>query len=414
MTLNAPAIEDLLREEAPQVLGALVRRFGHFDIAEEAVQDALLSASQQWPRGAIPENPRSWLIRVAYRRMVDTLRAESADRRREEQYVFDASLPAPGDRIDHDDSLNLLLMCCHPVLSSGSRIALTLRAVGGLTTTEIAHAYGVTEQTMAVRISRAKQQIRKSGSRFEIAAEDFGQRVSDVLHVLYLIFNEGYTVTAGAHLTRTDLTTEAIRLTRLLHGLLPDQAEPRALLALMLLTDSRRSTRSTSSGELVPLDQQDRDRWDRAMIAEGLDLVRAAWTPGSVGAYQLQAAIAALHASASTAEQTDWEQISALYLALEQIEPTGPVLLSRVVAVAHAFGAARALELLDGIDEEHGLLAHPLTRQRAHAVRAHLKRAAGASEAARADFLAAAETTRNEAELRYLREQADIGRAELE
>lgn len=403
------AIEDLLRTEAPQVLGALVRRFGHFDIAEEATQDALLAASQQWRRGAIPDHPRSWLIRVAYRRMVDALRAESADRRREEQYVasephasFASAAPA-----DHDDSLNLLLLCCHPALSSASRTALTLRAVGGLTTAEIAHAYGVTEQTMAVRISRAKQQIRKSGARFEfLADDDFPSRLSAVMRVLYLIFNEGYTVTAGTELTRTDLTREAIRLTRLLHALVPDDPEPTGLLALMLLIDSRRATRSDADGELIPLPDQDRSRWDQESIREGSDLIRAVWSRGNVGTYRLQAAIAAVHASAAIAEQTDWAQIAALYLALEQVEPSGLVMLARVVAVAHAFGHARATALLEELDREHGLLQHPLTRHRAHAIRAHLREAEGDPTAAREDFLAAADMTTNEPESRYLSRKA--------
>lgn len=408
MTTRPDAIEDLLRTEAPQVLGALVRRFGHFDIAEEATQDALLAASQQWRPDAVPAQPRSWLIRVAYRRMVDALRAESADRRREEQYVASEphtpfSHPSPAD---HDDSLNLLLLCCHPALSSASRIALTLRAVGGLTTAEIAHAYGVTEQTMAVRISRAKQQIRNSGARFEFAADDdLPTRLSAVMRVLYLIFNEGYTVTTGTELTRTDLTGEAIRLARLLHALVPDDPEPTGLLALMLLIDSRRATRATTDGDLIPLSDQDRTRWDQASIREGSELIRAAWSQGDVGTYRLQAAIAAVHASAPTAEQTDWAQIAALYLALEQVEPSGPVRLARVVAVAHAFGPARAIALLEELDREHGLLQHPLTQHRALAIRAHLREAEG-DPAARADFLAAADMTTNEPEHRYLSRKA--------
>lgn len=410
MTGRPDAIEHLLRHEAPQVLGALVRRFGHFDIAEEAVQDALLAASQQWRPDTLPEHPRSWLIRVAYRRMVDTLRAESADRRREEEYVTAESTfqPPRAGSADHDDSLNLLLLCCHPSLSSASRVALTLRAVGGLTTAEIAHAYGVTEQTMAVRISRAKQQIRKSGTRFEfVDSDDLADRVSAVMRVLYLIFNEGYTVTTGAQLTRTDLTGEAIRLARLLHAHLPDDAEPAGLLALMLLIDSRRSTRTAANGDLVPLAEQDRSRWDRAMIHEGSELIRTAWSLGNVGTYQLQAAIAAVHASAPAAEATDWKQIAALYLALEQVEPSGPVMLARVVAVAHAFGSTRANALLKQLDRDHGLLQDPLTRHRAHAIRAHLREAEGDAPAARADFLAAAEMTQNEPESRYLSRKAD-------
>ncbi|AZS47705.1 RNA polymerase sigma factor [Microbacterium oxydans] len=410
MTARTQAIEDLLRTEAPQVLGALVRRFGHFDIAEEAVQDALLTASQQWHPDALPEHPRSWLIRIAYRRMIDTLRAESADRRREEEYV--ASQPNPplshSPLTDHDDSLNLLLLCCHPALSSASRIALTLRAVGGLTTAEIAHAYGVTEQTMAVRISRAKQQIRKSGARFDLTVDDdFSSRLSAVMRVLYLIFNEGYTVTTGSALTRTDLTGEAVRLTRLLHTLVPEDPEPAGLLALMLLIDSRRATRTTANGDLIPLADQDRTQWDHAMIREGTELIQTAWAHGNVGTYRLQAAIAAVHASAPGAEETDWKQIAALYLALEQVEPSGLVMLARVVAVAHAFGPARANALLEQLDRDHRLLQHPLTRHRAHAIRAHLREAEGDTAAAREDFLAAADLTKNEPESRYLSRKAD-------
>ncbi|TSD57985.1 RNA polymerase sigma factor [Aeromicrobium piscarium] len=401
--MTGPSIEDLLRQEVPQVLGALVRRFGRFDIAEEATQEALIAASRQWREGAVPEHPRAWLIRVAYRRMIDMLRSESADRRREEQYVIAETMSPPIQIPGYDDSLHLLLLCCHPALTFGSRIALTLRAVGGLTTAEVAHAYGVTEQTMAVRISRAKQQLRTNGVRFETTVDDdVEQRITAVMRVLYLIFNEGYTVTAGPGLTRTDLTAEAIRLTRLLCALLPDHPEPTALLALMLLTDARRPARTTVDGHLIPLPEQDRGRWDRAMLAEGTERARAAWTPRSVGSFQLQAAIAAVHASAPTAEDTDWPQIAALYLALEQAEPTGPVMLSRVVAVAQAFGVEPARELFDRLDREHDLLGHPLTRQRAHAIRAHLDDAAGQTSEARSDFLAAAEMTQNESEARYL------------
>jgi len=407
VTARPDAIEHLLRTEAPQVLGALVRRFGHFDIAEEAVQDALLAASQQWRTDELPENPRSWLIRVAYRRMIDSLRAESSDRRRETEYVASERALNSPHPADYDDSLNLLLLCCHPALSSASRIALTLRAVGGLTTAEIAHAYGVTEQTMAVRISRAKQQIRKSGARFESIDDDFSGRLSAVMRVLYLIFNEGYAVTMGAELTRADLTGEAIRLARLLHALVPDDPEPAGLLALMLLIDSRRATRATANGDLIPLADQDRTLWDQATIDEGSELIRAAWSEGDVGTYRLQAAIAAVHASAALAEETDWEQIAALYLALEQVEPSGLVMLARVVAVAHAFGPARADDLLRQLDREHGLLQHPLTRHRAHAIRAHLREADGDAAAARADFLAAADMTNNESESRYLSRKAD-------
>lgn len=389
------------------MVGALTRRFGRFDAAEDATQEALLAASRQWPEQGIPEEPRSWLIRVGYRRMIDAIRAEQAERRREEEYTLaDTRLVGAAGPLDVDDSLNLLLLCCHPVLSSASQIALTLRAVGGLTTTEISHAYGVTEQTMAVRISRAKQHLRRAGARFEFTpADDLSARLDSVMKVLYLIFNEGYTASSGDRLVRTDLSAEAIRLTRMLHEQ-SSGSEPTALLALMLLTDARRPARLDERGELVPLAEQDRTLWDRTMIAEGTALAQSAWKRQPVGAYGLQAAIAAVHDEALTAEETDWPQIAALYLALEHLEPGGPVMLARVVAVAHAYGEQRALDLLDRLDREHGLLQHPLTSHRAHAIRAHLLERSGRPEAARADFLAAAELTANGVESRYLHAKA--------
>ncbi|WP_280346257.1 RNA polymerase sigma factor [Nocardia neocaledoniensis] len=400
------ALESALRAEAPHVVGALARRFGRFDAAEDAAQDAMLAAARQWPDEGIPDDPRSWLIRVGYRRMVDLIRAQEADRRRQEEY--EASRASAGQALAVDDSLHVLLLCCHPVLSPASRVALTLRAVGGLTTAEIARAYGVSEQTMAVRISRAKQQLRKAGARFEFAAaDDLTARVLTVRKVLYLVFNEGYTASAGAELVRADLAAEAIRLARLLHGQFPDDAESAGLLALMLLTHARRAARAGADGALVPLAEQDRSRWDRAMIAEGTALVEEAWPRGAVGAYQLQAAIAAIHAEAPSDAETDWPQIAALYLALEHLEPGGPVMLARVVAVAHAYGAQPALDLLETLDREHGLSQHPLTAHRAHAVRAHLLARSGSSATARTEFLAAAELTANDVEARYLQGKAE-------
>ncbi|MFD4422174.1 RNA polymerase sigma factor [Agromyces sp. NPDC058484] len=411
MTTHADALDRVLRAEAPHVVGALARRFGRFDAAEDAAQEALLAASQQWPADGIPSEPRAWLIRVGYRRMVDMIRSAQAERRREEEYVAGApEFVDPDTRValNVDDSLHLLLLCCHPVLSSGSQIALTLRAVGGLTTAEIAHAYGVTEQTMAVRISRAKQQLRKAGARFEFSAgDDLAARTTSVRKVLYLVFNEGYTASAGNRLVRADLAAEAIRLARLLHAQSPDDAEATGLLALMLLTDSRRAARADADGKLVPLADQDRGRWDRAMIAEGTGFIESVWSRGPVGPYQVQAAIAAVHAEATTADATDWRQIAALYVALERLEPSGPTMLARVVAVAHAFGAEQALELFDRLDREHGLRELPLTSHRAHAIRAHLLERAGRADAARADFLAAADLTENRVESRYLRGKAD-------
>jgi RNA polymerase sigma factor (sigma-70 family) len=322
MTATAPELEHLLRDEAPQVLGALVRRFGHFDIAEDAVQEALLAAAQQWPNHGIPDYPRGWLIRVGYRRMIDQLRAEQLRQRREYQL---ASQPTPASLEEPvaDDSLTLLFLCCHPILTPVSQVALTLRAVGGLTTTEIAHAYGVSEVAMGQRISRAKQQIKSAGGRFVLpSAENRGNRLTAVLQVLYLIFNEGYAATAGEQLHRVDLTTEAIRLTRMLHRLLPDEPEVAGLLALMLLSDARRPARATEAGDLITMEHQQRDLWDRTLTAEGTALITAAMRQRQVGPYQLQAAIAALHNGAPSYAETDWPQIAALYGWLEHLTPT--------------------------------------------------------------------------------------------
>nr|WP_202885562.1 sigma-70 family RNA polymerase sigma factor [Kribbella sandramycini] len=391
----------MLRAEAPQVLGALVRRFGRFDIAEDAVQEALLAASRAWADG-VPENPRSWLIRIGYRRMVDLLRSDQARRRREQE----AELAEPVHRGSAappsatDDSLTLLLLCCHPALPATSQVALTLRAVGGLTTTEIAHAYGATENTMGTRISRAKQQLAKAGARFTAPTDDDrAERVAAVMRVLYLIFNEGYTATAGDSLTRVDLTREAIRLTRLLVATLPDP-EAVGLLALMLLTESRRTARTGPAGELVPLEDQDRAHWDADLIREGTALLDGVWNQAEPGEYQLQAAIAATHAAPG---DTDWPQIAMLYLWLERCTPTAPVRLSRVVAVARAYGPTRGLALLDELD----LSDDPLTRQRERAVRAHLLEQTGETGKAAAHYREAAALTANEVEQQYLLSRAD-------
>jgi RNA polymerase sigma factor (sigma-70 family) len=400
MAALAPELEHLLRAEAPQVLGALVRRFGHFDIAEDAVQDALLAAAQQWPTHGLPEHPRGWLIRVGYRRMVDQLRADQLRQRREYRL---ASQPAPAsaDEPAADDSLTLLFLCCHPILSPVSQVALTLRAVGGLTTTEIAHAYGVTEVAMGQRISRAKQQIKAGGGRFVLpSAEDRADRLTAVLRVLYLIFNEGYAATAGEQLHRVDLTTEAIRLARMLHRLLPDEPEVAGLLALMLLTDARRPARSTDAGDLVTMEHQQRDLWDKALTAEGTALITAAMRRREVGPYQLQAAIAALHNGAPSYAETDWPQIAALYAWLDRLTPTPPVRLSRAVAVAMAYGPRRGIVLLDSLGDDS------LIRQRARAVRAHLLELDGDTRRAAELFREAATLTDNLAERRYLEGRA--------
>ncbi len=400
MAAPTSELEHLLRTKAPQVLGALVRRLGHFDVAEDAVQDALLAAAQQWPTQGIPEHPRGWLIRVGYRRMIDQLRADQLRQRREYQL---ASQPtqASTDEPAADDSLTLLFLCCHPILSPVSQVALTLRAVGGLTTAEIAHAYGVTEVAMGQRISRAKQQIKSAGGRFVLpSAEDREHRLTVVLQVLYLIFNEGYAATAGEQLHRVDLTTEAIRLTRMLHRLLPDEPEVAGLLALMLLNDARRPARSTDTGDLVTMEHQQRELWDKALTAEGTALITAAMRRRQVGPYQLQAAIAALHNEAPSYAETDWPQIAALYARLEQLTPTPPVRLSRAVAVAMAYGPRRGLALLDSLADD------PLIRQRERAVRAHLLELDGNTHEAAELFREAATLTDNLAERRYLEGRA--------
>ncbi|KAB1146268.1 RNA polymerase sigma factor [Micromonospora sp. AMSO12t] len=406
-------VEHLLRTEAPQVLGALVRRFGHFDVAEDAVQEALLAASRAWPVDGVPENPRSWLIRIGYRRMVDLLRSEGARRRRErEAGTAELAMREPARLAspppETDDSLTLLLLCCHPALSSSSQVALTLRAVGGLTTAEIAHAHGTTEGTMGTRISRAKQQLARAGARFTPPTDaDRHDRVTAVTRVLYLIFNEGYTASAGAELARVDLTREAIRLARMLHASLPDDAEAAGLLALMLLTESRRAARTGRDDELVPLDEQDRTRWNPDLIREGTALIDSVWNRREVGPYQLQAAIAAVHAGAGSPENTDWPQIAALYLWLERLHPTAPVRLSRVVAVARAYGPARGLALLDDLNRRFGLDREPLTRQRERAVRAHLLETTGDAQGAATRYREAAALTANQVERRYLLHRAD-------
>ncbi|GAA3396281.1 RNA polymerase sigma factor [Cryptosporangium minutisporangium] len=408
-----PDVEHLLRIEAPQVLGALVRRFGHFDLAEDAVQEALLAASRTWPVDGVPENPRSWLIRIGYRRMVDHLRADQARRRREQHVgLGDVAMQEPARRAEPpsetDDSLTLLLLCCHPALSSVSQVALTLRAVGGLTTAEIAHAYGTVEATMGTRISRAKQQLARVGARFTPPTDaDRADRIVAVMQVLYLIFNEGYTASAGDELARVDLTREAIRLTRMLRDSLPDDPEVAGLLALMLLTESRRAARTNADDALIPLDEQDRDRWNSDLIREGTQLIDSAWIRREIGPYQLQAAIAAVHAAAPSTDRTDWPQIAALYLWLERLSPTAPVRLSRVVAVANAYGAARGLALLDDLNRRHQLDEEPLTRQRERAVRAHLLEMTGDRRGAATLYREAATLTDNRVEQRYLLDRAD-------
>ncbi|MGN9908161.1 RNA polymerase sigma factor [Phytohabitans sp. LJ34] len=395
-------VEVLLRAHAPQVLTALVRHHGGFEACEDAVQEALLAAATQWPVEGVPANPRGWLIRVASRRRTELWRNETARRRREETVAL-LEPPEVEPLPEVDDTLTLLLLCCHPALTPASQVALTLRAVGGLTTGEIARAFLVPEATIGQRISRAKQRIKSTGAEFRLPPPDERPaRVAAVLRVLYLIFNEGYTATSGPALHRVELTAEAIRLARQLHARLPDDGEVAGLLALMLLTDARRPSRARPDGSLVPLAEQDRSRWDRAAIAEGVALVSTALTTTRVGQYQLQAAIAAVHDEAARAEDTDWAQILGLYDLLDRVAPGPMVTLNRVVAVAMVYGPRVALDQLDRAEADPALAGH----HRVHAVRAHLLDLAGEPEAAREQYRLAAKRTLSVPEQRYLEMRA--------
>lgn len=401
--------ENLLRELTPQVLGAVTRRFGDFGAAEDAVQEALLAAALQWPKEGLPDNPRGWLIQVAARRVTDHLRSESARRQRETVAALDYSIGSifgtVGSRreSEQDDTLVLLFMCCHPSLTSSSAVALTLRAVGGLTTAEIAKAFLVPESTMAQRISRAKQTIKTSGVPFSMPTRDErAERLTAVLHVLYLIFNEGYTSSFGKSLQRTELSSEAIRLGRALHQLQPHESEVAGLLALMLLTDARRPARTGSDGELIPLDKQDRSLWDQNAITEGIELISATLAKGAIGPYQLQAAIAAMHDEAKTSDETDWPQILALYGLLKRMSDNPMVALNHAIAAGMVHGPRAGLELLKALDEDERLAGH----YRIAAVRAHLLERAGDLDAALEHYRAAAGRTTSIPERDYLLTQA--------
>jgi RNA polymerase sigma factor (sigma-70 family) len=413
MAADTPSLDGiaqhLVRELAPQVLGAVVRRFRDFAAAEDAVQEALIAAVMQWPQDGMPENPRAWLIHVASRRIADHVRAESARRQRESIVVSMVSadeqlaLAADEQANAHDDTLDLLFMCCHPTLSTASAIALTLRAVGGLTTGEIARAFLVPEATMAQRISRAKQTIKTSGVPFAMpSAEERTARLGAVMHVLYLIFSEGYAASSGPELQRSDLSNEALRLARTLQRLVPDDGEVVGLLALMLLTDARRAARTGPAGELIPLDEQDRTLWDQTAISEGVALISASLSRGLVGPYQLQAAVAAVHDEAKSADATDWAQILALYGVLERISDNPMVTLNLAIAAAMVHGPAAGLERLDALAADPRLAGH----HRLDAVRAHLLERAGDVEAAIGYFCRAAERTSSVAERNYLLTQA--------
>ncbi|MET7668570.1 RNA polymerase sigma factor [Micromonospora luteifusca] len=406
MASTDPRFEDLLRELAPQVLGVLARRFGDFATAEDAVQEALLAAATQWPAEGVPANPRGWLIQVGYRRMIELVRGEQARRRREglvarrdpddRQYA-----PAADEELtaERDDTLVLLMLCCHPALAPASAVALTLRAVGGLSTAEIARAFLVPEATMAQRISRAKQRIRASGLPFRMPEPaERADRLTAVRQVLYLVFTEGHTSTTGPDLRRIDLAVEAIRLTRALHALLPDDSESAGLLALMLLTEARGPARTGPSGELISLADQDRSRWDATAIAEGVALVTRALPRGPIGPYQVQAAIAALHDEAPSTQQTDWPQILALYQVLERLVGSPVVALNRAVATAMVYGPAAGLAALDALADDPRLAGH----HRLPAARAHLHEMAGDREQAVTDYRAAAARTNSVPEQRYL------------
>jgi RNA polymerase sigma factor (sigma-70 family) len=402
-------IEDLLRALAPQVLGALLRRHQALDLCEDAVQEALIAAAADWPDAGTPDNPRAWLITVANRRLIDEVRRESSRRQREDRLVFGSppaelsSFPGDQDVSDRDDTLILLLLCCHPALTAPSQIALTLKAVGGLTTAEIASAFLVPEATMAQRVSRAKQRIREAGATFSMPPPDeLGGRLRAVLHVLYLIFNEGYTTTSGDQVHRADLTAEAIRLTRALHRVRFGDGEVAGLLALMLLTEARRPARVDAFGELVSLADQDRRLWDRDLIAEGAALVTSALAQGLVGAYQLQAAIAAVHSEAPSAEETDWPEVLALYQLLDRIAPNPMATVNRALAVAMVHGPGAGLDLLASLDGDERVARH----HRLYAMRGHLLEMDGSLGAARAAFEQAARRTASAPEKRYLLRRA--------
>jgi RNA polymerase sigma factor (sigma-70 family) len=408
--VTTPGVEGLLRDLAPQVLAALTRRFGSFETAEDAVQEALLAAATQWPEQGMPENPRGWLITVGSRRLTDQLRSDLARARRETAAAallppMELVAPAADEELpsDEDDTLRLLFLCCHPALSPASQVALTLRAVGGLTTAQIAQAFFVPEATMAQRISRAKQSIKAAGARFDIPADaERSERLDVVLHVLYLIFNEGYTTSSGPDLQRPELTAEAIRIARDLHRLLPDEGEVAGLLALMLLTDARRAARVAPDGNLVPLVEQDRALWDAESIRDGVALISETLTRARLGPYQLQAAIAAVHDEAPRPEDTDWQEIVALYDLLARFSPNPIVTLNQAVAVAMVDGPRAGLDLLATLDGDERIAGH----HRLDAVRAHLLEMAGDRGAARESYRTAARRTTSVPERRYLEGRA--------
>ncbi len=397
--------EEVWRREVPRVLGALVRRYGDFDDCEDAVQEALLDAARTWARDGLPESPGGWLVRVASRRLIDARRSAVARSGREAAVAVrqpeDAWQAPPADAVppEADDSLQLLLLCCHPALNRPSQVALTLRAVGGLTTAQIAAAFWVPSTTMGQRISRAKATLRSAGARFDaVAPAELPERLAAARHVLHLVFNEGYTASGGDDLMDVSLTREAIRLTHDLRTRVPDDDEAAGLLALMLLTEARTAARTDERGDLVPLAEQDRDRWDRARIAEGTALLEDVLPRGRVGPFQLQAAIAAVHAEALSWPDTDWLQITLLYRMLDRVAPGPAVTLNLAVAVGMAHGPDAGLAAVEPLHDDPATAAY----HRVHAVRAHLLEMAGRRAEARAEYAAAARLTTSRPEQRYL------------
>ena len=404
--MTEPELEDVWRRESPHVLAALLRRHGDYADCEDAAQEALAAAADQWPRDGVPDNPRGWLIRVASRRLIDQLRSNRSRAVREETVGIaqpaDAYVgPAADDDTSPggDDTLLLLLLCCHPLLTRPSQVALTLRAVSGLPSAAIATAFLVPEPTMAQRLSRARTTLRDSAVRFEKpTSEELPARVAAVLDVLYLIFNEGYARSTGDTLLDTSLADEAIRLTRQLHAYLPDHDEIAGALALMLLTDARRAARTDERGDLVPLAEQDRSRWDAGLVGEGVALLEEVLPHGHVGAYQLQAAIAAVHADAQRYDDTDWAQIAVLYSMLDQVAPSPAVTLNRAVAVGMSAGPTAGLAALQPIVDDPSLERY----HRLPAVRAHLLEMVGDLAEAERQYARAVELTSSRPEQRYL------------